>query len=201
MSRIDALFCQTDAFSRCFLCFTHFFSTSILWRAADKVSIVADIWEILFLWQLFFLPRQCPSLLFLLLMIPVEVNSRSGPLSSDTLFARIRDDGYMDLYYQLDSGFSSAVFIVKYFSCNTLFAWIGYDAVMTRDYWLGGGSGGAAFTVTSFSGENSYSWFGDDSGIARGCWLDDGMSSDLEHATKFWERILKEYWWISRGKG
>ena len=32
-----------------------------------------------------------------LVMIPAEVNSRSGPLSSDTLFALIGDNGYIAL--------------------------------------------------------------------------------------------------------
>ena len=33
-----------------------------------------------------------------LVMIPAEVNSRSGPLSSETLFAQIGYDRWMDLY-------------------------------------------------------------------------------------------------------
>ena len=119
-----------------------------------------------------------------LVMIPAEVNSRSGPLSSDTLFALIGDNGYIALDWQLYSGSGGSAFIVISFSCKIFFSKIGDDAVIPRDYQLDSGSVRATFTVTSFSGDNYYAWFGDDKDIAWGCWLDGGMCSDLDHATK-----------------
>ena len=94
------------------------------------------------------MPGIRPSPLIILFMIPAEVNSLLGPLSSDTFLARIKDG-------QFESSYSGAAFTVTYFSCDTFFARIGYDAVMPIYYQLGRGSGGAAFTVTSFSSENS----------------------------------------------
>ena len=73
---MDPFLRQTYAFSRHFLCSTHFCSTSIFWRAASEVSVVAEIWKILFNWQLFFLTGRRPSPLALLVRILAEVNSR-----------------------------------------------------------------------------------------------------------------------------
>ena len=88
-------------------------------------------------------------------MIPAEVNSQLGILSSDTFFARIGDDGYMALDCRLDSCSSGAAFTVLSLSCDTFFVLIIDNAVMPRDYQLGGGSGGAVFTVASCSGETT----------------------------------------------
>ena len=100
---MDAFSRQTDEFLRRFLCSTHFCYNSIFWQADYEVSVVADVWEIYFCWKVYFLPGLRPSLLVLLVMILVEANSRSGPLSSDPFFARIGDDVYMALDWWLDS--------------------------------------------------------------------------------------------------
>ena len=89
-------------------------------------------------------------------MIPAEVNSLLGPLSSDTLFALIEDDEEMVSNCRLDSNYGNDALTVTSFSCDNCFAQIRYDVVMPGGYQLGGGSGGSAFVVTSFSGENSY---------------------------------------------
>ena len=65
-------------------------------------------------------------------MIPAEVNSKSGPSLSDTLFAPIGDYGWRALGWRLGSSSVGDAYTVTSSSFGTLFEGIGNDAVIQR---------------------------------------------------------------------
>ena len=130
LSGMDAFVHWTDELLHRFIKLAYLCSTSIFWQDANEVSVVADVWETLFWWHRFFFPGRQPSPLVHLVMIPAEVNSRPGPLSSDTFFSRIGDGGQMDLDFWLENSSSGAPLTVTYFSCEKFFTRIRDDAVM-----------------------------------------------------------------------
>ena len=187
-SGMDALQLQTDAFSCRFLCSAHFCSTSILWRSANEVSVVADFWE--------------KNIMLIDLLFAWATAQSAGPFGHHYGGEKFTIRSFIKCHIiranQIWWIYGLRLPIGKRFwrHCinNTiLILWHLIhtnrrqcsDAVMPRDYQLGGWSSVTAFTVKSFSGEISYAWFREYAGTTWVCRLYSGMRCDLDNDVEF----------------